>query len=79
MHMKTQKATTKAKTNKKSTKEAKAPKQTTAKASKQAKEARSGSKKEMVLKLLRREGGATLANIAKATEWQNHSKRSKLF
>jgi hypothetical protein len=75
--MKTQKATT-AKTTKKATKEvkvAKAPKQAAAKGSKQGKEARSGSKKEIVLKLLRREGGATLADIAKATDWQNHSIR----
>jgi hypothetical protein len=36
-------------------------------------EARAGSKKEIVLKLLRREGGATLAEIAKATEWQNQA------
>ena len=43
--------------------------------SKQPKEARPGSKKQIVLKLLRREGGATLADIAKATDWQNHSIR----
>ena len=40
------------------------------KSAKQPKEARSGSKKEIVLELLRREG-ATLAEIAKATDWQN--------
>jgi hypothetical protein len=37
--------------------------------------AREGSKKAMVLELLRRQEGATLAEIAKATEWQNHSIR----
>ena len=70
--MKTQKATKKAT---KEVKVAKAPKQATAKTSKQPKEARPGSKKQIVLKLLRREGGATLADIAKATDWQNHSIR----
>jgi hypothetical protein len=37
--------------------------------------AREGSKKATVLELLRRRDGATLAEIAKATEWQNHSIR----
>ena len=37
--------------------------------------AREGSKKSIVLDLLRREQGATLAEIAKATDWQNHSIR----
>jgi len=36
---------------------------------------REGSKKEIVLDLLRRKGGATMAEIAKATDWQNHSIR----
>jgi hypothetical protein len=33
------------------------------------------SKKAVVLDLLRRKGGATMAEIAKATGWQNHSIR----
>jgi hypothetical protein len=83
MHMKTQKATITAKKETKvgkkaETKAAKPPKPTASKATKQPKEARSGSKKEIVLKLLRREQGATLAEIAKATGWQNHSIRGFL-
>ena len=33
------------------------------------------TKKELVLALLRRKEGATTAEIAKATDWQNHSIR----
>ncbi len=36
------------------------------------------SKKERILELLRRKEGATIADIAKATEWQNHSIRGFL-
>jgi hypothetical protein len=36
---------------------------------------REGSKKQIVLDLLRRKDGATMAEIAKATDWQNHSIR----
>ncbi len=45
------------------------------KASKPATESRGGSKKGLVIELMRRKEGATLAEIAKATEWQNHSIR----
>ena len=36
---------------------------------------REGSKKQIILDLLRRKDGATMAEIAKATGWQNHSIR----
>jgi hypothetical protein len=37
--------------------------------------ARQGSKKQIVIDLLSRKDGATMAEIAKATGWQNHSIR----
>jgi len=75
--MSTQETTTKTETAtskraKASKKPAKAKK--VAKASK-AKSRRSGSKAEKVLELIKRKEGATLAEIAKASDWQNHSIR----
>ena len=80
--MNTQETTTQTETTKpkkaknkkaaKTTKPAKAKK--VAKATK-PKSTRSGSKAEIVLELMRRKEGATLAEIAKATDWQNHSIR----
>jgi hypothetical protein len=64
----------------KATKPSKAPKKT-AKAAQDAGqgEARSGSKTAIVLDLMRRKEGATLAEIAKATDWQNHSIRGHVI
>ena len=82
--MSTQETTTKAqpaatKKTKASKKPAKAKKATTpkkaAKGTKPKIAARSGSKAATVLNLMRRKEGATLAEIANATDWQNHSIR----
>ena len=57
-------------------KEAKATKQaTTTDDATGAKGAREGSKKAMVLELIRRPDGASLKEIMDATEWQSHSVR----
>jgi hypothetical protein len=74
--MSTQETTTtetaKLKKAKASKKTAKAKKAVT---TKKAKGTRSGSKAEKVLELMRRKEGATLAEIAKFTDWQSHSIR----
>jgi hypothetical protein len=70
--------TAKPKKAKASKKSAKATKPATAKKVAKAtkpKSTRSGSKAEKVLELMKRKEGATLAEIAKATDWQNHSIR----
>jgi len=56
-----------------STKAAKPAAQRTAKAP--GGQPREGSKKQVVLDLLRRKEGATMDEIAKATDWQKHSIR----
>jgi len=71
--------TTNTKKAKASKKPAKAKKAATAKkatkVTKAKAAARSGSKAEKVLDLMKRKEGASLAEIAKATDWQNHSIR----
>ena len=60
-----------------SQKKAKASKKAKAARTKKAtktKRARSGSKAEKVLTLMKRKEGATLAEIAKATDWQNQGR-----
>jgi len=53
----------------------KAPKAPGKKAAKESAVPRAFSKKAIILDLLRRKQGATMAEIAKATDWQNHSIR----
>ena len=52
-----------------------APKTASSKATSTASVPGEFSKKAVVIDLLRRKDGATLAEIAKATDWQNHSIR----
>lgn len=60
----------KAKSGKEATSAKKAPK-----GAKKAQAAREGSKTEQILDMLKRDDGATLAEIMKATDWQAHSVR----
>ena len=67
------KANTKVASKKETTKkQAKAKKAAT---TKEKPAAREGSKKAIILELLRRKEGATIAEVVKATQWQNHSIR----
>jgi hypothetical protein len=59
----------------KAAKPAKEAKARSKKAAKKESVPREFSKKAIILDLLRRKQGATLAEIAKATDWQNHSIR----
>jgi len=67
---KPQGAPVKARANRKATGMKKTPK-----AAPQAKGARTGSKTNKIIDLLKRSGGASLQQIMKATEWQAHSVR----
>src|SRR5215475_9555425 len=73
--LKTKRAGKKAKTAKAATKAAKKRDKGTAKRKSKSQRAAGGTKKEIVLELLRRKDGATIADIANATQWQNHSIR----
>jgi len=79
--MSTQEATTetakskKVRASRKSAKATKAAKAMKVAKAPTSKSTRSGSKAEKVLELMRRKEGATLAEIAKTTDWQNHSIR----
>ena len=65
----------KAKTSKKTTKSKKPAASKKGAKTTKAKGAKPASKAEKVLELMKRKEGATLAEIAKATDWQNHSIR----
>ena len=73
--LKTKRGGRKAKTAKAATKAAKKGDRGTAKRNSKSQREAGGTKKEIVLELLRRRDGATIADIAKATRWQNHSIR----
>ena len=73
--LKTKRGGKKAKTAKAATKAAKKSDRGTAKRKSKFQREASGTKKEIVVELLRRKEGATIAEIAKVTQWQNHSIR----
>src|SRR5262245_58905812 len=73
--LKTKRGGKKAKTAKAATKAAKNRDRRTAERKSKFQREAGGTKKEIVLELLRRKEGATMAEIAKATQWQNHSIR----
>ena len=70
----TNEATLKTKRGGKKAKTAKAATKAAKRKAKSQQEA-GGTKKALVLELLRRKEGATIADIVKATQWQNHSIR----
>src|SRR5215471_7512105 len=70
--LKTKRGGKKAKTAKAATKAAKKRDRGTAKRKSESQREAGGTKKEIVLELLRRKEGATIAEIANATQWQNH-------
>src|SRR5262244_339845 len=73
--LKTKRGGKNAKTAKAATKAAKKRERGTAKRKSKSQREAGGTKKEIVLELLHRKDGATIADIAKATQWQNHSIR----
>jgi len=73
--LKMKRAGKKAKTAKAATKAAKKRDKGTAKRKSESQREAGGTKRQIVLELLRRKDGATIADIVKATQWQNHSIR----